>query len=94
MMTSSATGKARAGDPSYRSRWVSFAKEPYTRDDILQKRPIILRTRTRLLMKSSATGKAGAGDPSYRSKHDVYGVATISRLLKIVGLFGRISSLS
>ena len=23
--------------------WVSFAKEPYKRDDILQKRPIILR---------------------------------------------------
>jgi len=24
--------------------WVSFAKEPYKRDDILQKRPVILRS--------------------------------------------------
>jgi len=24
--------------------WVSFTKEPYKRDDILQKRPIILRS--------------------------------------------------
>jgi len=48
---------------------VSFAKEPYQRDDILQKRPIIL---------------------SKNKDHDIffsYGVATISRLLKIAGLF-------
>jgi len=54
---------------------VSFANEPYKRDDILQKRPIIL---------------------SKNKDHDIffsYGVATSSRLLKIVCLFCRILSL-
>jgi len=50
---------------------VSFAKEPYKRDDILQKRPIILR----------------------REYETTFWVATISGLLKIVGLFCRISCL-
>jgi len=47
----------------------SFAKEPYEKDDILQKRPMILRS---LLLVAT---------PS-------------SRLLKIIGLFCRISSFS
>jgi len=49
--------------------YVSFAKKPYKRDNILQKRPEI-----------------------YGSWH-TYGVATISGLLQIIGLFCRISSL-
>jgi len=52
---------------------VSFAKEPYKRDDILQKRPIIL---SNLLHVATP--------------YMCYGVATISRLLKIIGLFCRI----
>jgi len=56
---------------------VSFAKEPYKRDDILQKRPIMLRS---LLI----------ADTPYYSYHVV---ATITRLLKIIGLFRRITSL-
>ena len=53
--------------------YVSFAKEPYKRDDILQKRPVILKSLL-LVVKTRET----------------YGVATISRLLKIIGLFCRI----
>ena len=53
---------------------VSFAKEPCKRDDILQKRPIILSS----LLHSHMSH---------------YGVATCSRLVKIIGLFCRISSL-
>jgi len=44
--------------------WGFFAKEPYNRDYILQKRPIILRS---LLIVATP-----------------YGLATISRLLKMV----------
>ena len=47
---------------------VSFVKEPYKTDDILQKRPIILRS---LLIECK----------------EQYGLATISRLLKIIGFF-------
>jgi len=50
-----------------RKTYVSFAKEPYDRDDILQKRPIILRS---LLLEATPY--------------------SISRLLKIIGLFCRI----
>jgi len=50
---------------------VSFAKEPYQRDDILQKRPL---THTHAKTHSATCG---------------YGVATISRLLRITGLFGK-----
>ena len=46
---------------------VSLAKETYKRDDILQKRPILLS-----VLLTVATP---------------YGLATISRLLKILGLF-------
>jgi hypothetical protein len=53
--------------------YVSFAKEPYKRDDILQK---------------WVTSHKNA---SFHSMS--YGVATISRLLKMIGLFCRISSL-
>jgi len=49
------------------SKQVSFAKEPYKRDNILQKRLIISR---RLLIVATP-----------------YGVASISRLLKIISLF-------
>jgi len=60
---------------------VSFAKEPYKRDDILQKRFI----NSQLATKST---------PQHHYRADFYhGVATISRLLKITGLFCRISSL-
>jgi len=52
---------------------VSFAKEPYKRDDILQKRPIILWS---LLIVGQSK--------RYLIR---YGVATISKLLKMIGLF-------
>ena len=53
--------------------YVSFAKEPYKREDILQKRPIFLRS----LQHSPLRCRV------------LYGVATIRRLLKIIGLFGK-----
>jgi len=56
---------------------VSFAEEPYKRDDILQKRPIILRVLIQL---------------EDRMGIFTYGVATVSRIDKIIGLFCRISS--
>ena len=52
---------------------VSTVKEPYKRDYILQKRPVILR--------SLHMGKL------YLEMLICYGVATGSRLLKIIGLF-------
>jgi len=52
---------------------VSFAKEPYNRDYILQKRSIILRS-----------------PHIWCGVRIQYGVATLSMLLKIIGLFGRI----
>ena len=55
--------------------YVTFAKESYKRDWILQK------TQNRHVC-------------SHRAQHDVrYGVATISRLLKIIRLFGEYRSL-
>jgi len=48
---------------------VSSAKEPYKRDDILQKRPL---THTHAKTHSATC---------------CYGVATSSRLLKVIGLF-------
>jgi len=54
---------------------VSFAKEPYKRDYILQKRPIILRS---LLI-------VGTPYPQYPQ--------VVSRLLEIIGLSCKISSL-
>ena len=62
---------------------VSFAKEPCKRDNILQKRPIIVRS---LLIVATLWGIDHALSPCY-------GVTTISRLLKIIGLFCRILSL-
>jgi len=53
---------------------VTFAKEPYKRDYILQKRPVIL------YMAQNYTNDAQTW----------YGVATISRLLKNIVLFCRI----
>jgi len=77
--------------------YVSFAKEPYKRDDILQKRPIILRS----LLTIATPYVFGAHIPWSRraaftamfvqyiwSAHN-YGVATIGRLLKMIGLFCR-----
>jgi len=61
-----------------------MAKEPYKRDDILQKRPIILRS---LLIFDTWCQRI------FLNSNHRYGVATISMLLKIVGLFCRISSL-
>jgi len=66
--------------------WVSFAKEPYKRDDILQKIPIIFRS---LLTVATPYNEcmlhAWMYDfvtfMSYRIS------ATISRLFKIIGLF-------
>jgi len=46
---------------------VPIAKEPYKRDNILQKRPIICKS----------------------CSNNSYGEATISRLLKIIGFFGK-----
>ena len=61
---------------------VSFAKEPYKRDNILQKRRIISRN---LLICNSHPAKR----ETLRSRDTVtsYGVATISGLLKIIGVF-------
>jgi len=69
--------------------YVSFAKEPHKRDDILQ--------------RYSAKETCNSKEPTTRS-HPImggfglefthHGVAAISRLLKIIGLFCRISSLS
>jgi len=56
--------------------WVSFAKEPYKTDDILQKRPMILR---RLLIVATPLNLINC---LYRY-----------RLLQMIGLFCRISSL-
>ena len=56
---------------------VSFAKEPYKRDDILQKRPIILS----ILLTVTTP---------YLYYSDIY---TIQMQPKIIGIFSRISSL-
>ena len=66
---------------------VSFAKEPYKRDYILQKRPVILR---RLLIVATPYL---LDDISQMISLRSYGVATIRRLLKIIGLVCRIQSL-
>ena len=57
--------------------WVSFAEGPYKRDDILQKRPIFIDGQ----VTNVYSRKCG------------YGVATVSRMDKLTGLFCRISSL-
>ena len=74
--------------------YVSFAKEPYKKDDILQKRPVTSRSllivatpyelwlRALLWALENATGGVTGLTIGY-------GVATISRLLKIIGLFCR-----
>ena len=43
---------------------VSFAKEPYKKDDILQKRPMILRS---LLIVATQYAKTWSHVPTYRS---------------------------
>ena len=60
---------------------VSFAKEPHKRDYILQKRPVILRS---LQIVAAPYAYVHTHICTY-----AYGVATISRLLKIIGLFCR-----
>ena len=68
--------------------YVSFAKEPYKRDDILQKRPVSLSI---LLIK--ATPQYSQRVPwvlGWENNPSYWGVATLSRLLKIIGLFCRI----
>ena len=60
--------------------WVSFAKWPYKRDDILHKRSITLRS---LLIAATSY----IAFMSVLMSEKVYGVATISRLLKITGFF-------
>ena len=60
---------------------VTFAKEPYKRDDILQKRLIIVRS---LLIVATPYLR------DYLQSAYVYGVATVSRIDKIIGLFCRI----
>ena len=65
-----------------------FAKESYQRDDIPQKRLIILRSLLIVVATYANT---------YRNDHLMnmcYGVATVSRLLKTIGLFCRILFLS
>jgi len=62
---------------------VSFAKETYKRDDILQKRPIILS-----ILLTVATPYMYMESRSLKSHASwVYRMAIISRLLKIIGLF-------
>ena len=83
---------------------VSFAKEPYKRDTTLQKRPrivsILLIIATPyvwnfMLIPSSSHMYEICTCPAACVVHMThsYGVATISRFLKIIGLFCRISSL-
>ena len=65
---------------------VTFAKEPYNRDYILQKRMIILRSlliiATPYQIRYVWHSKTGVTRPMWQ-----YGVATINRFLKIIGLF-------
>ena len=64
---------------------VSFAKEPYKRDDILQKRALIVR---RLLIVGTAY--VCVEQTMYTNTYQMrlcYGVATMSRLLKTGGPF-------
>ena len=62
--------------------YVSFAKEHYKRDLYSLKRCILLIAHSYRVVFSAATIATA-----------LYGVATISRLLKIIGLFCRISFL-
>ena len=76
--------------------YVCFAKEPYKREDILQKKNIILRSL--LIVATPYQDRSSMCRRQMRqATGDVdmilYGVATISRLLKIIGLLARISSL-
>jgi len=64
--------------------YVSFAKEPYERDDILQKRLLILRSPRIVANPYQHTHRH---TQRQRHSHRFYGVATISRLLRIIGLF-------
>ena len=91
---------------------VSFAKEPYKRDDILQKRPIILRTQltvatpyhtlesihytytTHLIHIPHTPMNIYLRDSDTYTTHlniphtpDTYGVALVSRIDKMIGLF-------
>jgi len=79
---------------------VSFAKEPQKRDDILQKRLIILRRLLIVVIDGKTDHSWIPWDIEiymikrrYMNIHENYRVATISRLLKIIPLFCRISSL-
>jgi len=79
---------------------VSFAKEPQKRDDILQKRRIILRRLLIVVIDGKTDHSWIPWDIEiymikrrYMNIHENYRVATISRLLKIIPLFCRISSI-
>jgi len=71
---------------------VSLAKEPYKRDHILQKRPVVLKEPLYTLICIHC----GGGRRSACTCHETqraerhYKVATISRLLRNIGLFCRI----
>ena len=80
---------------------VSFAKEPYKRDYILQKRSIIRRSLliiatpyadVYMYMYSINTAPYSMGKGTYLHLI-IYGMATVSRIDKIIGLFCRILSL-
>ena len=81
---------------------VSFAKEPHKRDAILQKRPIILSILLIVATPYPLKIQLKCGKTSTQSTDHVgrvscilsgYGVATISRIDKIIGLFCRIACL-
>ena len=81
--------------------YVSFAKETYERGHILQKRPIILRSLliiatpyadVYMYMYSINTAPYYMGKGTYLHLI-IYGMATVSRIDKIIGLFCRILSL-
>jgi len=63
---------------------VSFAKEPYQRDYILQKKPMILRS---LLIVATPYIFLHVCERHTPHQQTHYGVATISMLLEITGLF-------
>jgi len=67
--------------------YVSFAKEPYKRADILQKRPVILS-----ILLTVATPCVTCEFVAQMNEM-CYGMATVSRIDTIIGLFCRIASL-
>ena len=65
--------------------YVSFAKEPYKKDDVPQKRPIILRSL--LIVATPLRIHLFCCQTQFTCVVSIYGVASVSRIDKIIGLF-------